>query len=114
MINYLKALAIIALWIAAALIVIWATDARAAAVEWRFDCGQHQVRFGLNSLTIDDRETVVLLTTSPGVAEKPDGHRLAVTTYEFEGDNYLVLDDSGDPDVAVLVKDGDAVSCDRY
>ncbi|NEK84037.1 MAG: hypothetical protein G3W58_22885 [Pantoea ananatis] len=110
--NAVKAMLIILLWIAAALAVIWAQNA-AAASEWRFDCNGTPVRFGFNALTVGDQKSLTLLTSSTGVARKADGHEIPVITYEFEGSVYLVVDDSGDPDAAGLISEGQAIWCER-
>lgn len=112
--NAARAILIIVLWIAAALFVIWGSSAQAAdAEEWRFDCGAYQVRFGQNSLTLNDREVHTLLNSSPAVGVRPDGSEYAAVTYEFERDVYLVTTGRGDNAVLIIPVFGErAIWCE--
>jgi len=110
--NPLKAVLIALLWIAAALVTLWAVEARASD-DWRYDCGAYQLRFGQNSLTINDREVYTLLNSSPAAGVRPDGSEYAAVAYEFETGIYLVVAERRGNAVLVIPAEGEqAIWCE--
>ena len=110
--NPLKALLIALLWIAAALLATWAVNARASD-DWRYDCGDYQLRFGPGTLTINDREVYTLLNGSPAAGVRPDGSEYAAIAYEFETGIYLIVAERRGNAVLVIPAAGEqAIWCE--